>query len=218
MAISFPPSSDSDSENDTGNTKIDDPGVSECTPTGEATVPLSRDALRLLSHTCKVLVDGLEEKEEPVVEALCKQLRSLRSVIPNSSPSSCVITDAIEYKEELKRQIEELQNGLALGSTDLQAGRARSTQVEVIANDGRLEIHVSSEKKPGLMVALMEAIEGFGLVFEVANLSCRNRVVVDVYSKQSKESFAEVEQIRRVLLQTIADKQGEGRTAYENLQ
>ncbi|KAI5063155.1 hypothetical protein GOP47_0021702 [Adiantum capillus-veneris] len=105
------------------------------------------------------------------IACLRQHLASLRSLLPHSARSSKarnLVADALRYKNMLRKQIETLQKALPY---------AQQVNVRRLGPSGGLKIDVSCDKEPGLLVALMEAIESFGLAFTNMNVSCLNEKI-----------------------------------------
>ncbi|MCO5550752.1 hypothetical protein L7F22_004243 [Adiantum nelumboides] len=99
------------------------------------------------------------------IARLHQHLVSLRSLLPPSarfSRTRDVVADALLYKKVLRKQIQILQKALPY---------AQQVNVKRLGSGG-LQIGVFCKKEPGLLVALMEAIESFGLAFANVNVSC----------------------------------------------
>lgn len=105
-------------------------------------------------------------------------LASLRSLLPptaRSSRSCSVIADAVRYRKALEKEIQLLLAALP-----------HSHQVDVRRVEcGGLQIGITCKKKAGLMVALMEAMENFGLHFANVSVSCQDdNITIDALSTQ----------------------------------
>jgi hypothetical protein len=56
--------------------------------------------------------------------------------------------------------------------------------VKVVKRGGDLQIRISCKKKSGLLIALMEVMEGAGLVFSYVDVSCQEDIDIKALSKQ----------------------------------
>lgn len=132
------------------------------------------------------------EKERVMMNRLHRQLVALRSMVPPSARSSqhSVIADALKYKKALKNEIHELQRALPFAQQ----------KVNVVRGDAGLQISLVCKKKSGLLIALMEAMDSFGIVLSKVNVCCRNGIVIDALSTQ--DSTPHVDSLLKVALMT----------------
>lgn len=119
-----------------------------------------------------------KESGRMMMKRLHSHLASLRSLLPptaRSAQSGNVIADALRYKKTLKKEIQLLLTALPYYH-----------QVDVRSVEcGGLQIGVACKKKSGLMVALMEAMESFGLHFNNVSVSCQDgNITIDARSSQ----------------------------------
>lgn len=172
----------------------------------ESGVALSQQALILLKQASRSLrkrrrVKGL------IVAPLYRQLKSLRKLVPYSSPAkeSCVISDALNYLRQLKQEINDLHDGLKQSDSlsSLPPQDVHLSTVEVINVNQGLRIYVSCQKRPGLMADLMVVLETAGLVFDEVNASCHNSLTIDAFTTQKGVDAIDKKAIRRGLLRAI---------------
>lgn len=133
-------------------------------------------------------------KERVMMNRLHRQLVALRSMVPPSARSSqhSVIADALKYKKALKNEIHQLQRALPF-----------ARQVNVVRGEGGLQISLVCKKKSGLLIALMEAIESFGLVLSKVNVCCRDGIMIDALSTQGSTPHVD-SLLKFALMTTIA--------------
>ncbi|KAH9314761.1 hypothetical protein KI387_023388, partial [Taxus chinensis] len=148
-----------------------------------------------------------------------ENLSVLRSITHSSATrKSCIISDAFKYIEELKQRVRELNRDLAaevdsrqrelLGSHTHETGRANSgpslPTVTVVSKECGLEIHVSCEKRPGLLIAVLEAVEALGINVLQARVSCKDYFLFEALSGEDKQGkIAEPHIVKEALLQVI---------------
>eukprot|EP00249_Psilotum_nudum_P010010 c22279_g1_i1 orf=417-1019(-) len=164
-----------------------------------------------------------------------RQLGLLRSILPSHQSSggwSSLISDTTSYIQELRKQIQDLSSDIEAASTTFlstPAGSRQPThadtppigegktvesrggyQVEVLDKVDGLEIHMSCVKRQGLLIAIMEALEGFGLVFMKVNIQCQGQLLLYAFGGKSSEGqVIDAEMVRSVLIDTII-KAGDG--------
>eukprot|EP00249_Psilotum_nudum_P003446 c16846_g1_i1 orf=319-870(-) len=164
-------------------------------------------------------------------EKVHRQLRFLRSILPSRQNSisqegwSSLILDAANYIEELRKQIQDLSSDIEAASTlsslpsdfgqfswvdsptqrENETGRSRRSYVEVLDKlEEGLEIHISCVKRHGLLIAIMEALEGFGLIFTKVNIQCQQQLQFHAFGAKNFEGqFVETDMVRKVLERTI---------------
>ncbi|KAH7352444.1 hypothetical protein KP509_19G045400 [Ceratopteris richardii] len=173
----------------------------------EETVPLSSGympparltppSLRVSVARCKGASTSrlMSDVDAVDIQRLRYHLASLRSLLPplaRSSQPGNVIRDALKYKKALAKELDVLQNAVPY---------ARQVNVKQ-SGTGCLKVGISCDKKPGLLIALMEALDRSGLTFTSVNLSCLNdKVEINAVStKGVKRSPASV---KVALLSTI---------------
>lgn len=178
--------------------------------------PLRTESLVLLEQASKYMADLRKQKKisntkSSMVAPLYKQLESLRNLIPNSSrvgESSCVITDALGYLAQLKRQIQRLEEGMKLTSNAFsrppQDGASPCRiMVEVVCLQRWLRIQLCCEKREGLMADLMFSLETLGLVFDHVNVSYHNCLVFEALTTQEDVDAIGEEAVRQAIIRTI---------------
>lgn len=175
--------------------------------------PLRREVLVLLEQASKSMANlrnktKISNTKSSMIAPLYKQLDSLRNLIPHFTQvgeSSCVITDALRYLEQLKREIQVLQEGMSnFFSRSPQDGATPcSNMVEVVCLMQRLRIHVCCEKRDGLIADLMLSLETLGLVFEYVNVSYRNCLVLEALTTQENVGAIGEAAVRRAIWRAI---------------
>lgn len=159
---------------------------------------------------------------------LDENLSVLRSIThSNATRKSCIISDAFKYIEELKQRVHELNRDLVaevdarqrelLGSQPHGIGRASSVPilptVTVVGKECGLEIHVSCKKMPGLLIAILEAVEALGLNVLQARVSCKDYFLFDALSGKDKQGkIADPHTVKGALLQVL-DKINPGKAS-----
>ncbi|KAE8795562.1 Transcription factor ICE1 [Hordeum vulgare] len=162
------------------------------------------------------------------------RLYMLRSVVPRISKMdrASILGDAVEYLQELKQKINDLQNELdsspstsslpptptsfnpltptmpALPSRvkeELTSPTAQQPCVEVGLREGRaVNIHMLCPRRPGLVHSAMKALEDLGLDVQQAVISYFNDFTLDVFKAECKDDGPgpQPEEIKAVLLQS----------------
>ncbi|GLJ14966.1 hypothetical protein SUGI_0244330 [Cryptomeria japonica] len=150
---------------------------------------------------------------------LDENLSVLRSIThSNATRKSCIISDAFKYIEELKQRVRELNRDLVaevdarqrelLGSQPHGTGRASLgptlPTVTVVGKECGLEIHVSCKKSPGLLIAILEAVEALGLNVLQARVSCKDYFLFEALSGKDKQGkIADPHMVKGALLQVL---------------
>lgn len=181
--------------------------------------PLRKEALVLLEQASKSMANvrkktKIRNTKARMVAPLYKQLDSLRNLIPQFTQvgeSSCVITDALVYLEQLKREIQVLQKGMKLSSNVFSSSSQDGAspccnRVEVVCLMQRLRIHVCCEKRDGLIADLMLSLETLGLVFQYVNVSYRNCLVLEALTTQENVGAIGEAAVRQAILRAIYAK------------
>ncbi|CAM6100260.1 unnamed protein product [Calypogeia fissa] len=158
-------------------------------------------------------------------------LRSVVPKITKMDRAS-ILGDAIEYLKELLQRINDLHTELEATPAErppppsppalpapvpnlasrvkeeppssLPSPDAQQARVEVRTREGRaLNIHMFCQRKPGLLLSTMRALDGLGLDVQQAVISCFNGFALDVFkAEQSKEADVGPDEIKAVLLHT----------------
>lgn len=161
-------------------------------------------------------------------DRLRRELQLLRSIIPARPQSkgrpSSIVKDALEYIEEMQQQIQELDSFVQATSVectvetngfpqrrlvhDHRQMRPGESHVEVLSTEAGLEIHLTCDKSPGLLVAITEALEELGLAFEKVDIQCEDRLQFDAFrAKNTEGALVEAESVRR-LMHLILEQSG----------
>lgn len=152
---------------------------------------------------------------------LDENLSLLRSITNSCAiRKNSIILDAFKYIEELKRRVDELNRDLV---TELQArqgenfGRGADSDLDsvpalptvTVASEERtrgLQIHVACQKWPGLLVAILEALEALGLNVLQARVSCKDYFMFDALSGEDKQGRTMDPNLVKTTLLQVIDK------------
>lgn len=152
---------------------------------------------------------------------LDENLSLLRSITNSCAiRKNCIILDALKYIEELKRRVNELNRDLVAElevhqggnagrglDLDLDSDSAPALPTVTVASEertGGLQIHVACQKWPGLLVAILEAVEVLGLNVLQARVSCKNYFMFDALSGEDKQGRTmDLNLVKATLLQVI---------------
>ncbi|KAH7278829.1 hypothetical protein KP509_38G057700 [Ceratopteris richardii] len=119
-----------------------------------------------------------EDSYSALIACLRYHLASLRSALPpvaRSSELKNVLADALRYKRALTKELEVLREAMPY---------AQQVSVKRSAS-GCLRVKVSCDKEPGLVTALMDALDGFGVMFTSVRVSCQNDMIkIDAVSTE----------------------------------
>nr|ACJ39213.1 inducer of CBF expression 3 [Glycine max] len=147
-----------------------------------------------------------------------------------------ILGDAIEYLKELLQRISELHNELestpaggsssflhhpltpttlparmqeelCLSSLPSPNGHPANARVEVGLREGRgVNIHMFCDRKPGLLLSTMTALDNLGLDIQQAVISYVNGFAMDIFRAEQRNEGQDVhpEQIKAVLLDSAA--------------
>lgn len=151
---------------------------------------------------------------------LDENLSLLRSLTNSCAiRKNCIILDALKYIEELKRRVNELnrdlvaelevQPGENAGRGDLDIDSVPALPTVTVANEERtrgLQIHVACQKWPGLLVAILEAVEVLGLNVLQARVSCKDYFMFDALSGEDKQGRTMDPNLVKATLLQVIDK------------
>eukprot|EP00253_Pinus_taeda_P026020 PITA_26020 len=153
---------------------------------------------------------------------LDENLSLLRSLTNSCAiRKNCIILDALKYIEELKRRVNELNRDLVAelevqpgenagrGDLDIDSVPALPTHQVTVANEERtrgLQIHVACQKWPGLLVAILEAVEVLGLNVLQARVSCKDYFMFDALSGEDKQGRTMDPNLVKATLLQVIDK------------
>lgn len=151
---------------------------------------------------------------------LDENLSLLRSLTNSCAiRKNCIILDALKYIEELKRRVNELnrdlvaelevQPGENAGRGDLDIDSVPALPMVTVANEERtrgLQIHVACQKWPGLLVAILEAVEVLGLNVLQARVSCKDYFMFDALSGEDKQGRTMDPNLVKATLLQVIDK------------
>lgn len=158
------------------------------------TAPLSREALHVLqlaaNNTSSVF------RQSPIIRPLFKQLETLRARVRSSTSDSCVIADALDNLEFLRKEAQRLRaekNEIPESPKTIRDLTIPIVQVTPV--NYKLHIHVSCPKGPGLIADLLESLEGLGAILDEVNVTCDANLVMDA---QVEGIPADEETVRRV--------------------
>ncbi|KAI5404099.1 transcription factor ICE1 [Lathyrus oleraceus] len=156
-----------------------------------------------------------KKKENPSKSLLAEKRRrkklgdkmyTLRSIVPiiSKMDKASILGDAVEYMNELRQKVNDLQTELELISiepslvpttstlpiqvneelchSNVPSPGNQSTKVEAWEmEDGTVNIRISCIYKPAILVSIMKAFDILGLDIHQATISCFNGFAIDVY-------------------------------------
>ncbi|CAK8568417.1 unnamed protein product [Lathyrus sativus] len=200
--------------NQGGNDDQDENGIGEVDPKGKKKENPSKNLLAERRRRKK-----LDDK-----------MYTLRSIVPiiSKMDKASILGDAVEYLNELRQKVSDLQT--ELGSISLgpslapttstlpvqvneelyhsyvSSPRNQSTKVETWEmEDGTVNIHMFCAYKPGVLVSIMKAFDILGLDIHQATISCFNGFTIDVYKAEQciQGEKVNTELIKAVLVNAV---------------
>ncbi|KAK9279933.1 hypothetical protein L1049_013617 [Liquidambar formosana] len=139
--------------------------------------------------------------------AMYKKLKLLRSITKSHAQSTTsIILDASKYIDELKENVERLDQDVATGRNSPDHN-PMPVQVRVQAQEKGFLVDVLSEKScPGLLVFILEAFEALGLDVLQARVSCSDSFhleAVGSIEKQGQAEHIDNQVVKQAVLQAI---------------
>ncbi|CAD5180094.1 transcription factor SCREAM2-like [Musa acuminata AAA Group] len=143
--------------------------------------------------------------------ALHEKLQVLRSLTNSHAlRKSSIILDASKYIKELKQKIQRLNQEIESAHSTVHDNPLPSVTVETLKK-GFL-INVFSEKScPGLLVAVLEAIESLGLSVVEAKASCTNAFLLELFGREGESVDAQV--VKAAVLHAVESFHGSSEAA-----
>ncbi|KAJ8484608.1 hypothetical protein OPV22_017093 [Ensete ventricosum] len=139
--------------------------------------------------------------------ALHEKLQLLRSLTNSHAlRKSSIILDASKYIQELKQKVNRLNQEIeSAHNSTVRDNPLPSVTVETLKKG--LLINVFSEKScPGLLVAVLEAIESLGVSVVEAKASCTNAFFLELFGGEGESVDAQV--VKEAVLHAVRSFHG----------
>ena len=156
----------------------------------------SRTSKRTYGLVAQDIEDMVRRRRKKLLDENLYLLRSITN--SRATGKTCIILDAFKYIEELKQRVHQLNRDLLAELETISQRQIIDSQAEVKCEkrapkvtvarlEKGLQIHVSCEKRPGLLVGILEAVEALGLSVQQARVSCKDFFLFEAVSDEDKQ-------------------------------
>ncbi|RRT70525.1 hypothetical protein B296_00021489 [Ensete ventricosum] len=140
--------------------------------------------------------------------ALHEKLQLLRSLTNSHAlRKSSIILDASKYIEELKQKVHRLNQEIESAHSTVRDNPLPFVTVETLKKG--LLINVFSEKScPGLLVAVLEAIDSLGVSVVEAKASCTNAFFLELFGGENQGESVDAQVVKEAVLHAVRSFHG----------